>query len=175
MMKRVIAMFFAFGLIVTSALPALASIDVYKFNSAKEEKTFQDLTATLRCPKCQNNTIADSNATLAQDMRKKVFEMLDEGKSKQEIIDYMIARYGNFVTYDPPLMASTLVLWMGPFLFILVGFTVLVVRSRKTEDAKSKIKLAADEEVRLKELLNEMEQQEKAEQHPQNKNGKVKS
>ncbi|MGL6172018.1 MAG: cytochrome c-type biogenesis protein, partial [Vibrio sp.] len=85
------------------SLSALATIEVYDFDTPEQEKQFQDLGATLRCPKCQNNTIADSNAELAQDLRQKVYEMTKEGKSKAEIVDYMIARYGNFVTYNPPL------------------------------------------------------------------------
>ena len=168
MMKRLFAMLVGVGFIVAAAMPALAAIDVYEFKNVEQEQVFQELTATLRCPKCQNNTIADSNATLAQDMRQKTFELLNEGKSQQDVIDYMVARYGNFVTYDPPLMASTLILWLGPILFIIIGFTILVMRSRKTEDAKSKVTLDAEEEQRLQALLEEIEQQ-----NP-NENGKVK-
>ncbi|MFC1507846.1 cytochrome c-type biogenesis protein [Pseudomonadota bacterium] len=168
MMKRLFAMLAGVGFIVAAAMPAIAAIDVYEFKNVEQEQAFQELTATLRCPKCQNNTIADSNATLAQDMRQKTYELLNEGKSQQDVIDYMVARYGNFVTYDPPLMASTLILWLGPILFIIIGFTILVMRSRKTEDAKSQVKLEAEEEQRLQALLEEMEQQ------TPNKNGKVK-
>ncbi|PSW07564.1 cytochrome c-type biogenesis protein [Photobacterium lipolyticum] len=168
MMKRLFAMLAGLGFIVAAAVPASAAIDVYEFKNVEQEQAFQELTATLRCPKCQNNTIADSNATLAQDMRQKTFELLNEGKSQQDVIDYMVARYGNFVTYDPPLMASTLILWLGPILFIIIGFTILVMRSRKTEDAKCKVTLEAEEEQRLQALLEEIEQQ-----NP-NENGKVK-
>ncbi|MGR5184101.1 cytochrome c-type biogenesis protein [Photobacterium damselae] len=145
---------------LTIALPALASIDVYDFKNNEQEKQFQELTSTLRCPKCQNNDIADSNATLAQDMRRKVYEMLQQGKSEKEIIDYMIARYGNFVTYDPPVMVSTIILWAGPLLFVIIGFTVLVIRSRKnsklaTENSDT---LDAEEEARLKAILSDMDQ-----------------
>ncbi|GAB6259923.1 cytochrome c-type biogenesis protein [Photobacterium sp. R1] len=138
-------------------LPAQAAIDVYEFKSHEQEVAFQDLTATLRCPKCQNNNIADSNAELAKDMRQKVFELLEQGKSKQEIIDYMIARYGNFVTYNPPVMPSTLILWLGPLCFLLIGASVLVYRSRRGV-AGTKTMDAA-ESARLNALLEEMEQQ----------------
>ncbi|MDX1302320.1 cytochrome c-type biogenesis protein [Photobacterium sp.] len=168
MMKRLFALLAGVGFIVAAAMPASAAIDVYEFKNVEQEQAFQELTATLRCPKCQNNTIADSNATLAQDMRQKTFELLSEGKSQQDVIDYMVARYGNFVTYDPPFMASTLILWLGPVLFIIIGFTILVMRSRKTDDAKGKVSLEAEEEQRLQALLEEIEQQ-----NP-NKNGKVK-
>ncbi|WP_407676543.1 cytochrome c-type biogenesis protein [Photobacterium obscurum] len=159
MMKRISAMLLAVGLIFAAALPVMAAIDVYEFESAEQEKAFRDLTATLRCPKCQNNNIADSNAELAKDMRQKAFDLLSEGKSEQDVIDYMIARYGNFVTYDPPMTVSTVILWAGPLLFVLIGFTVLVMRSRKTAETSDKAELAADEEQRLKSLLEEIEQQ----------------
>lgn len=156
-MKPFAALLFGLSLALGAALPASAAIDVYEFESAAQEDDFHELTATLRCPKCQNNSIADSNAELAKDMRQKAFEMLSEGKSKQDVVDYMIARYGNFVTYDPPLMLSTIILWLGPLLFIVIGFTVLVVRSRKSSAAKSSATMDAAEAARLKSLLNEIE------------------
>ncbi|WP_299016245.1 cytochrome c-type biogenesis protein [uncultured Photobacterium sp.] len=168
MIKRITAILLGIGLVLAAALPAAAAIDVYEFETVEQEKVFHELTATLRCPKCQNNNIADSNAELAKDMRQKAYVMLSEGKSKQDVVDYMIARYGNFVTYDPPLMISTIILWLGPVLFILVGFTVLVARSRKAGDVQDKAKLDAEEEQRLKSLMEEMEQQK-----PSN-DGKVK-
>ncbi len=153
---------------LAAALPVSAAIDVYEFKTLEQEQAFHNLTATLRCPKCQNNTIADSNAELAKDMRQKAFDLLSEGKSEQDVVDYMIARYGNFVTYDPPLMLSTIILWAGPLLFVLIGFTVLVMRSRKTGETQTLVELEAAEEQRLKSLLEEMEQQEP------NNDGKVK-
>ena len=94
------------------SVSAWASIDVLNFTSPDQEKEYQQLTQELRCPQCQNNNIADSNATIAVDMRAKVFELLQEGKSKQQVVDYMVQRYGNFVTYDPPLTAATIMLWV---------------------------------------------------------------
>ena len=160
MMKKICAVLFGLGLALAAALPVSAAIDVYEFESAEQEKEFRELTATLRCPKCQNNNIADSNAELAKDMRQKTFDLLREGKSKQDVIDYMVARYGNFVTYDPPLTVSTLILWLGPLLFVLVGFTVLVVRSRKAGEAGEKAELEASEARRLKSLLQEIDEQQ---------------
>lgn len=147
------------GVTVMTSSSAMAAIDVYEFDNTEQEQAFQKLTATLRCPKCQNNNIADSNATLAQDMRQKTYELLQEGKSQQDVVDYMIARYGNFVTYDTPFMASTLILWLAPLLFIVIGFTVLVIRSRKTTaKAAASDELASDEQARLKALLSEIDQ-----------------
>ncbi|EHW3743870.1 cytochrome c-type biogenesis protein CcmH [Salmonella enterica subsp. enterica serovar Pomona] len=86
---------------------ARATTDVMPFKDEAQEQQFRQLTEQLRCPKCQNNSIADSNAMIATDMRRRVYDLMQEGKSRQEIIDYMVARYGHFVTYDPPLTPLT--------------------------------------------------------------------
>ncbi|MDV5171090.1 cytochrome c-type biogenesis protein [Photobacterium rosenbergii] len=168
--------------LLATSIPALAFTDVYDFESAQQEKDFQELTATLRCPKCQNNNIADSNAALALDMRQKTYELLQEGKSKQDVVDYMIARYGNFVTYNPPVMASTLILWLGPLFFIVAGFTVLVMRSRKGNEKVTDTTLEVDEQARLKALMSEIGSEMSAENGSEaskstqqtNQDGKVK-
>jgi len=109
----------------------LAAIDTFQFKDEAQEQQFRQLTEQLRCPKCQNNSIADSNAMIASDMRLKVYELQQQGKTKQQIIDYMVERYGNFVTYEPPMTPATLILWVLPVLFILGGAGVIVMRSRK--------------------------------------------
>ena len=108
-----------------------ATFDTQQFDSPAQEAQYRDLTASLRCPKCQNNSIADSNAMIAADMRLKVYELMKQGQSRQQIIDYMVARYGNFVSYSPPLTPSTLILWAGPALFVLLGGAVIILRSRR--------------------------------------------
>ncbi|MGO1295815.1 MAG: cytochrome c-type biogenesis protein [Vibrio sp.] len=121
------------GLLLTlCSVSVNAAIDVYQFDSPAHEKQFQELSHTLRCPKCQNNSIADSNAALAKDLRYKVYEMTKAGKSKQDIVNYMVARYGEFITYNPPLTIGTMVLWGGPLLVMLCGVIFLVVRARRT-------------------------------------------
>jgi cytochrome c-type biogenesis protein CcmH len=139
------------------ALSAHAAIEVYEFESLEQEQQFKELGNTLRCPKCQNNTIADSNAELAVDLRHKVYEMTKEGKSKQEIVDYMIARYGNFVTYNPPFTLATSILWLGPLAVVLFGFGFIVIRSRKSRAQTIETTQQWDEEkeARLKALLDE--------------------
>lgn len=108
-----------------------AAIDTFTFKDEAQEQQFRELTEQLRCPKCQNNSIADSNAMIASDMRLKVYELMQQGQSKQQIVDYMVARYGHFVTYEPPVTPSTLILWVLPVLVIIGGVGVIVVRSRK--------------------------------------------
>ncbi|CAJ1853060.1 Cytochrome c-type biogenesis protein CcmH [Aeromonas hydrophila] len=140
---------------------ALAAIDVYTFDSDAQEQTFRELTKELRCPKCQNQDIADSNAGLAKDLRDKTYQMVREGKDKQEVVDYMVARYGNFILYNPPLMASTLILWLGPLLVIVIGVVMVVVRSRRRPAAATPADstLSAEEQRRLAALLKEEEKQ----------------
>ena len=134
---------------------AFSAIDALNFTSPQQESDYHQLTQSLRCPQCQNNNIADSNATIAVDMRGKVFELLQEGKSKNDVVDYMVARYGNFVTYDPPMTASTLVLWIAPLLLVLLGLIFLLRRKPKAQSAvKSQDVLTDEDNARLAELLN---------------------
>lgn len=146
---------------------AWASIDVLNFTSLDQEKEYQQLTQELRCPQCQNNNIADSNATIAVDMRAKVFELLQEGKSKQQVVDYMVQRYGNFVTYDPPLTAATIMLWVLPLLLVLFGIALVLRRRPKIQNAiqnqeqnvsvEQMESLTDAEQQRLQELLKDKE------------------
>lgn len=133
---------------------AAAAIDTYKFKSVEQEQQYRELTEQLRCPKCQNNSIADSNAIIAADMRTKVYELMMQGQSKQQIIDYMVARYGNFVTYQPPLTPATLVLWLGPLLFVLIGGAVVIARSRRRA-ASDNDDISEQERQRLAALLDD--------------------
>ncbi|ORM67993.1 cytochrome c-type biogenesis protein CcmH [Pantoea wallisii] len=139
---------FIAGMLFSASL--WAAIDTYQFDSVQQEEQYRELTASLRCPKCQNNSIADSNAMIAGDMRLKVYELMKQGQSRQQIIDYMVARYGNFVTYEPPVTPSTLILWVGPALFVLLGALVIILRSRR---AKTRSDLDDDEQQRLAAIL----------------------
>ncbi|MER2496438.1 cytochrome c-type biogenesis protein [Vibrio neptunius] len=149
-------MIFALLAAMTLSLAAHATIQIYEFENLQQEQQFKELGNTLRCPKCQNNTIADSNAELAVDLRQKVYEMTKEGKSKQEIVDYMIARYGNFVTYNPPFTMATSILWLGPIFVLVFGFSFIVLRtrSRKVQPEQTESWDKA-KEARLKALLDD--------------------
>ena len=100
------------GLTLTGV--AHAAIDTYEFANDAERERFRELTKELRCPKCQNQDIADSNAPIATDLRREIFRMLGEGKDNQQILDFMVARYGDFVLYKPALTGKTAVLWFDP-------------------------------------------------------------
>ncbi len=104
------------------SVAAFAQQDRYQFDSNEQAVRFEELTKELRCPKCQNQNIADSDAVVAKDLRERVLALVKDGKSKDEVIDYMIDRYGYFVHYDPPVTPATLILWVLPVLIVIIGF-----------------------------------------------------
>lgn len=118
-------------MLTLSATVTYASTEVFTFDNEQQEQQFRKLTEELRCPKCQNNSIADSNSMIALDLRQKVYELMKEGKNRDEIVDYMVARYGYFVTYNPPLTPLTVMLWGLPFVAIAVGGWIIFARSKK--------------------------------------------
>ncbi|CAM6973705.1 TPA: cytochrome c-type biogenesis protein CcmH [Klebsiella pneumoniae] len=148
-MRRVIVILLA--LMLTGQ--AWAAIDTWQFKDEAQEQAFREITSQLRCPKCQNNSIADSNAMIAADMRQKVYELMQQGKTKGQIVDYMVARYGHFVSYEPPLTAGTVLLWLGPGLFVLVGAGVIIARARRRDIPDAA--LSVEERQRLAVLLQE--------------------
>ena len=105
----------------------MAVIETYEFSDAALEQRYQVLSAELRCPKCQNQNIADSNAPIAQDLRKRLYQQLEEGASDDEILDYMVARYGEFVRYRPRFSGATAILWLAPVLLLLAGAVVVLL------------------------------------------------
>jgi cytochrome c-type biogenesis protein CcmH len=135
--------------VLLSVLPMGAfALDTLQFTNPEQQAVYETLTSELRCLVCQNQTIGDSNAELAADLRRQVYEMLQQGKSKQDILQFMTDRYGDFVLYNPPLKAKTSVLWLGPVMFLIVGLiaVILVIRRKKTvlaaPDSETSAKLA---------------------------------
>ncbi|GLS89430.1 cystathionine gamma-synthase [Psychromonas marina] len=150
-MRKLIVAFF---LLFSAFTPAIASaIDTFEFDNVKQEQTFHDLTKVLRCPKCQNQNISDSNAELAKDLRNKTYELVKEGKTEDEVVDYMVARFGNFVRYDPPMTPATIFLWLGPLLFIIFGFLVLYKQAKNK--SKKEDQLDSEETNRLQKILKQ--------------------
>ncbi len=135
---------------------ALAVIETYEFSSPELEQRYRDLSQELRCPKCQNQNIADSNAPISQDLRRLLYEQLEAGASDEEILDYMVARYGEFVRYRPRFGGATAVLWLAPVALLLAGvaIAVTVLRSRRGRAAPRDADLSAEEQRRLRELLD---------------------
>jgi cytochrome c-type biogenesis protein CcmH len=114
---------------------ASARVEVHTFDSPEQEERYNTLIAELRCLVCQNQNLADSNAELAVDLRRKTYEMVRQDKSEKEIASYMVDRYGEFVLYRPPLNSNTLLLWGGPFVILLIGVSLLIrtIRRRRAE------------------------------------------
>ena len=133
-----------------------AAIEVYEFANAQQEEDFKELTFELRCLVCQNQNIADSNADLAKDLRNEIHKMLNEGQDKQQVVDFMVARYGDFVLYRPPVNTSTALLWFGPFLIGVVGLFLLVrfIRSSAAKPAVTS-ELSNTDRQRLDDLLGD--------------------
>ena len=126
------------------------------------EKKVNDITAELRCLVCQNQTIADSHAELAIDLKNQVREMVKTGQTQEQIVDYMVQRYGDFVLYRPPVKNTTILLWSGPFLLLAIGLVVLVINLRKRSTlVPDDAPLTVEESEKLKALLHEDKQQEK--------------
>ncbi|MEL7558730.1 cytochrome c-type biogenesis protein [Stutzerimonas chloritidismutans] len=150
------------GLLLTLCLlgSASAAIDAYEFKNEAERERYRTLVEELRCPKCQNQNIADSNAPIAMDLRREIYRMLEEGQSNEQIIDYLVARYGDFVRYKPPVNAKTLVLWYGPIVLLVIGFAVLtfiLIRRRRASDKPASNTLSEAERERLATLLDRKE------------------
>lgn len=113
------------------AMPSLAITDILEFKSPEQEQLYRELTAELRCPKCQNQNIADSNAVVAVDMRHKTLQLVEQGMDKTQVIDYMKTRYGDFVYYQPPFRLSTMWLWLLPMLLIVALAVVMLKKQRQ--------------------------------------------
>ena len=132
-MTRLKLLIGALGLLV--AFSANAKVEVLEFATPDHEERYNKLIAELRCLVCQNQNLADSNAELAVDLRRKTYEMVSKDKSEKEIASYMVQRYGDFVLYRPPLNSNTLLLWTGPFIILLIGVSLLIrtIRRRRAE------------------------------------------
>jgi cytochrome c-type biogenesis protein CcmH len=121
------------------------------------EKRLMNLAKELRCLVCQNETLADSQADLAQDLRAQIREQMKAGKSDQEILSYLTDRYGQFVLYRPPVQPTTYLLWFGPFIFLVGGLTLLFRYVKQRRELIRESPLSAEQQRRIDEILNERE------------------
>jgi len=142
---------------ITAAGTAQARFEVHKFDDPQQEARYKHLISELRCLVCQNQNLADSNAELAQDLRQKTYEMIRSGATDKDIINYMVARYGEFVLYRPAFNKKTLLLWTGPFLILLFGLVVLVTFIRRQR--AQPVALSAQDHERAQALLDKEDKQ----------------
>ena len=125
-----------------------------ELNNAEDDPRFNELANVLRCMVCQNQTIADSNADLAKDFRNQVKEKINAGQSNDEIIEYMVARYGDYILYRPPFNAATALLWVGPFLLVAGGLFMIFRLARKPAAPSAEDEaFIKDKEAKLKKML----------------------
>lgn len=139
-------------LLLISSL-TLANVNVYNFSDKVQETRFNHLITDLRCPKCQNQNLADSDAPLAKDLKDRVYLMINDGRSDSEILTFMVDRYGDFVLYTPPVKPITWFLWFGPAVILLLVLIIVFARRKKpTEEVVQP--LSPSEAQQLSELLN---------------------
>ncbi|GAC15743.1 cytochrome c-type biogenesis protein [Aliiglaciecola lipolytica] len=119
-------------LLVLITSPVLALEEAYEFDDPSKQTLFIELTQELRCPQCQNQNIADSDAMIAHDLRRKVYELINQGKSRDEIVAFMKSRYGDFVSYKPPVTPLTIWLWLLPVIFVIAA-AIFVFNQRKKQ------------------------------------------
>jgi len=142
-----------FTLSFAADLAQASPVDTFEFKDEVTKVRFQALSKELRCPKCQNQNLADSNSPIAADLRKELYDLLQQGKADSEIVDFMVDRYGEFVLYRPRVSSVTYILWFGPALLILIGVIVVIVILRKKPASKENLALNTAQQEKLKKLL----------------------
>ena len=131
-----------------------ATLSEYKFEDAAQTEDFRAIIEEMRCLVCQNESLAGSNAELAVDLRNEIYDMMQAGQTKDDVIQFMVARYGDFVLYNPPMKPSTYPLWFGPLILFLIG-AILLLRTLNRKKRSQEATLSDDEEQRLASLLNQ--------------------
>ncbi|MCU7924796.1 MAG: cytochrome c-type biogenesis protein CcmH [Candidatus Thiodiazotropha sp. (ex Dulcina madagascariensis)] len=126
----------------------------YTFDESGQAEDFRAIIEEMRCLVCQNESLAGSNAELAVDLRNEIYDMMKTGQNKDEVIDFMVARYGDFVLYSPPLKPTTYPIWFGPLIVFLIGGVVLF-RILKRKSLTRETELSTDEQHRLDDLLKQ--------------------
>nr|WP_219332770.1 cytochrome c-type biogenesis protein [Moraxella osloensis] len=150
-------------LVVGLSMSAWANIDTYQFDNPRQEAQYRALIEEFRCPKCQNQNLAGSDAPIAQDLKQKTYDMVKDGRSDTEIRQYMNERYGDFISYKPPVRPSTWILWFFPPVLLVFVMLAWFIRNRNSSKRAAVIAhpieegyapLSAAEQQRLQDLLN---------------------
>lgn len=141
-------------LLACTANYSVAQVDVRQFDSPAQEAQYRAMIEELRCPKCQNQNLAGSDAPIAQDLKQKTFELVKAGQTDQQIRDYMASRYGDFISYRPPVRPSTWVLWfLPPVVLVLALMGWLLTVRRRSQRRPKAVGLTATEQAKLDQLL----------------------
>ena len=141
-------------LVSMTSIANATPVDTYEFKSVDNQKRALSLAHSLRCPQCQNQNLIDSNSPVAQDLRLEVYQMVDEGKGDDEIVEFMTSRYGEFVLYKPRMEAKTYALWLGPIALLLFGGLIgfFFIRKQRITEATNQ-ELSTEEQDELNRLL----------------------
>ena len=131
-----------------------AGLEKFDFSGNVDEDRYKELITEIRCLVCQNQSLADSDAELAHDLRAEVYAMVQDGKSDEEIVEFLVARYGDFVLYKPPVKPSTYLLWFGPFALLLLA-GVLLLRAVRRQKRTATTEISATDRKRLDDLLGD--------------------
>lgn len=132
-----------------------AAIDPYEFDNESQRERYRHFIEEMRCPKCQNQNLAGSDAPIATDLRRELHRLLLEGRSDREIVDFMVARYGAYILYDPPFDKKTALLWLAPIAFFATGAGVLLLIVRRRRSSVEPAALSSAERARVEQLLRE--------------------
>ncbi|MBA6348140.1 cytochrome c-type biogenesis protein CcmH [Colwellia sp. BRX8-9] len=150
--KLLVAVFLSTVTLLSSFVLA-SPVDTYVFKDKVTEIRFNALNKELRCPKCQNQNLADSNSPIAADLRREVYDMLQQGKADMEIVDFMVSRYGEFVLYRPRVSSLTYLLWYGPAGLLFIGVIVVVIILRRKPVKNAQQPLSNDQKNKLDQIL----------------------
>lgn len=156
-------LFFILSLLIFSQTLSAATLADYSFEDPQQTEDFRKLIEEIRCLVCQNESLAGSNAELAVDLRNEIYDMMKAGQGKDVIIEFMVARYGDFVLFSPPVKPSTYPLWFGPILLFIIGAIVLYNILRKKNRSRE-AELSTEEQQRLDNLLKQSTDSRNADQ-----------
>ncbi len=148
-MNKVLALY-----LVLCVSAASAAETVLEFDSAQQQSRFHELIEELRCMVCQNQNLADSNAELAQDLRNRVYDMIRAGRTDEFIVGHLVERYGDFVLYRPPVKSTTLLLWLGPLIFLLLAGLTIWIYTRRTS-RRPELVMSEDERRHVQDILDQ--------------------
>ncbi len=148
----------SFTLLFVFGMYAYSSDVPLEFEQADKQLRYQELLKEIRCLVCQNQSLADSSAGLAQDLRVEIYEMIAADRSNEEIIDFLVKRYGDFVLFRPPVRSSTWLLWFAPFIFLVIS-VIVVVRFVRSHTAAVPPELSAEEQSALSGMMDDIDKE----------------
>jgi len=150
-----IRIFFQFLLLTLVSGSAVAAVDTFEFADEAQQQRYHQFIDEMRCPKCQNQNLSGSDSPIAADLRKQLYTMVEANKSDEEIVDYMVSRYGDFILYKPRLTTRTFFLWAAPIIFVVIGIFILLILIRSRSKVVNKSDLSTSERTELDKLLKQ--------------------